>query len=214
VPAIPEGIAGILLLKMGAPRRLVFVYREDFLIYPPRRFSRFDRRPTEPENRINDLIRATEVRLIDDQGAQVGVVPIADAQALAREKDLDLVEIAPDAKPPVCKIMDYGKFLFQQKKKSAEAKKKQKVIVVKEVQFRPRIDEHDFNFKKNHVLRFLEDGDKVKAIVRFRGREMAHMELGRAVLDRLLEEVKEKGAAETHPDLQGNRMSIIIAPAR
>jgi translation initiation factor IF-3 len=108
--------------------------------------------------------------------------------------------------------MDYGKYLFQQKKKANEAKKKQKVIVVKEVQFRPRIDEHDFNFKRNHVLRFLDDGDKVKATVRFRGREMAHQELGRAVLDRLLAEVKDKGAAEGMPTLQGNRMAIIIGP--
>lgn len=108
--------------------------------------------------------------------------------------------------------MDYGKFLFQQKKKANEAKKKQKVIIVKEVQFRPRIDEHDFNFKKNNILRFLEDGDKVKASVRFRGREMAHMELGRAVLDRLIEEIKTKGAPETNFDVQGNRMTVVIAP--
>ena len=143
----------------------------------------------------------------------MGIVAIAQAQQMAQEKNLDLVEIAPTAKPPVCKIMDYGKYQFQQKKKAAEAKKKQKVITVKEVQFRPRIDEHDFNFKKNHVVRFLEDGDKVKAIVRFRGREMTHMELGRAVLDRLLAEIKEIGGAESPPSLQGNRMSIIIAPS-
>ena len=118
-------------------------------------------------------------------------MPIAQAQEMARTKDLDLVEIAPNATPPVCKIMDYGKFLFQQKKKQNEAKKKQKVIVVKEVQFRPRIDEHDFEFKKNNAIRFLEHGDKVKAIIRFRGREMSHMELGKAVLDRLIAEVKE-----------------------
>jgi translation initiation factor IF-3 len=142
-------------------------------------------------------------------------VPIGQAQEMAREKDLDLVEISPTANPPVCKIMDYGKFLFEQKKKAGEAKKKQKVIVVKEVQFRPRIDEHDFDFKKNNVLRFLEHGDKVKAIIRFRGREMSHMELGRAVLDRLLLEVKEIGASENpHPDVQGNRMTIIIAPTK
>ena len=140
-------------------------------------------------------------------------MPIAQAQEMAREKDLDLVEISPTAQPPVCKIMDYGKFIFQKKKKESEAKKKQKVIVVKEVQFRPRIDEHDFDFKKNHVLRFLEHGDKVKCSIRFRGREMTHMELGRAVLDRLLLEVKEVGAAESpHPDVQGNRMTIVIAP--
>lgn len=154
------------------------------------------------------------MRLIDDEGKQIGVVPIAQAQEMAKEKDLDLVEISPSATPPVCKVMNYGKYLFQQKKKSTEAKKKQKVILVKEVQFRPRIDEHDFNFKKNHVTRFLEDGDKVKASVRFRGREMAHPELGRAVLDRLLEEIKEHGAAETHPDMQGNRMTIVIAPKK
>jgi translation initiation factor IF-3 len=140
-------------------------------------------------------------------------VPIAQAQQMAREKDLDLVEISASANPPVCKIMDYGKFIFQQKKKTSEAKKKQKVIVVKEVQFRPRIDEHDFDFKKNHIVRFLQHGDKVKASIRFRGREMTHMELGRAVLDRLLAEVKEFGASESpHPDVQGNRMTIVIAP--
>jgi translation initiation factor IF-3 len=132
---------------------------------------------------------------------------------MAREKDLDLVEISPTANPPVCKIMNYGKYVFQQKKKQTEAKKKQKVIVVKEVQFRPRIDEHDFDFKKNHVIRFLEHGDKVKAIIRFRGREMTHMELGRAVLDRLLVEIKEVGAAESGiPEVQGNRMTMVISP--
>ena len=154
-----------------------------------------------------------EVRLIDSEGQQVGIVPLQQAQEMAREKDLDLVEISPTATPPVCKIMDYGKYVFQQKKKQSEAKKKQKVIIVKEVQFRPRIDEHDFDFKKNNIIRFLEHGDKVKAIIRFRGREMTHMELGRAVLDRLLTEVKEHGASENqNPDVQGNRMSIVIAP--
>jgi translation initiation factor IF-3 len=156
-----------------------------------------------------------EVRLIDAEGKQVGVVPLAQAQDMAREKDLDLVEISPTANPPVCKIMDYGKYVFQLKKKQGEAKKKQKVIVVKEVQFRPRIDEHDFDFKKNNIVRFLQHGDKVKAIVRFRGREMTHMELGRAVLDRLLDEIKEVGAAENaHPDVQGNRMTMVIAPVK
>jgi translation initiation factor IF-3 len=154
-----------------------------------------------------------EVRLIDAEGQQVGIVPLQQAQDMAREKDLDLVEISAAANPPVCKIMDYGKYIFQQKKKQAEAKKKQKVIIVKEVQFRPRIDEHDFEFKKNNVIRFLQHGDKVKAAIRFRGREMTHMELGRAVLDRLLADVKEFGAAENSaPDVQGNRMTIVIAP--
>jgi translation initiation factor IF-3 len=154
-----------------------------------------------------------EVRLIGFDGSQVGVVPLTQAQEMAREKDLDLVEISPTANPPVCKIMDYGKYVFQQKKKQGEAKKKQKVIVVKEVQFRPRIDEHDFDFKKNNIVRFLQHGDKVKATVRFRGREMTHMELGRAVLDRLLTEVKEFGAPENpSPDVQGNRMTMVISP--
>jgi len=156
-----------------------------------------------------------EVRLIGADGAQVGVVPLQQAQEMAREKDLDLVEISPTANPPVCKVMDYGKYVFQQKKKQSEAKKKQKVIVVKEVQFRPRIDEHDFDFKKNNIVRFLQHGDKVKASIRFRGREMTHMELGRAVLDRLLTEIKEFGAPEnTHPDIQGNRMTMVISPVK
>ena len=156
-----------------------------------------------------------EVRLIGADGSQVGIVPLQQAQDMAREKDLDLVEISPSANPPVCKIMDYGKYVFQQKKKQSEAKKKQKVIVVKEVQFRPRIDEHDFDFKKNNIVRFLQHGDKVKATVRFRGREMTHMELGRAVLDRLLDEIKEVGAPENpHPDVQGNRMTMVIAPVK
>jgi translation initiation factor IF-3 len=159
------------------------------------------------------MIRSAEIRLIDQDGKQVGVVPLQQAQDLAREKDLDLVEISPTANPPVCKIMDYGKYVFQQKKKQSEAKKKQKVIVVKEVQFRPRIDEHDFEFKKNNIVRFLQHGDKVKASIRFRGREMTHMELGRAVLDRLLSDIKAYGVAEsTNPDVQGNRMTIVIAP--
>ena len=156
-----------------------------------------------------------EIRLIDAEGQQVGIVPLQQAQEMAREKDLDLVEISPTANPPVCKIMDYGKYVFQQKKKQGEAKKKQKVIVVKEVQFRPRIDEHDFDFKKNNIVRFLQHGDKVKASIRFRGREMTHMELGRAVLDRLLTEIKEFGAPENaNPDVQGNRMTMVISPVK
>lgn len=153
------------------------------------------------------------MRLIGADGSQVGIVPLQQAQDMAREKDLDLVEISPTAAPPVCKIMDYGKYQFQQKKKQSEAKKKQKVIVVKEVQFRPRIDEHDYDFKKNNIMRFLQHGDKVKASIRFRGREMSHMELGRAVLDRLLTDIKEVGTAENaNPDVQGNRMTMVIAP--
>ena len=162
---------------------------------------------------MNERIRAREVRVIDDEGQQIGILPPFEALKRAREKNLDLVEVSPTANPPVCKVMDYGKYVFQQKKKQTEAKKKQKVIVVKEVQFRPRIDEHDFEFKKNNIIRFLQHGDKVKASIRFRGREMSHMELGRAVLDRLLTDIKEFGTSEsTNPDVQGNRMNIVIAP--
>lgn len=162
--------------------------------------------------RINERIRVPEVRLIDEEGEQVGVVDTDKARAMAVEQGLDLVEVAPNAKPPVCKIMDHGKYLFEEKKKAGEAKKRQKTIVVKEVQFRPRIDEHDFEFKKKHVVRFLESGAKVKAIIRFRGREMAHKDLGKAVLDRLLEEVKELGESEGVPNMQGNRMIQLINP--
>src|SRR5436305_13662686 len=153
-----------------------------------------------------------EVRLIDAEGKQVGIVALQQAQDMARATVLGLVEISPSANSSVCKIMDYGKYVIQQKKKQSEAKKKQKVIVVKEVQFRPRIDEHDFDFKKNNIIRFLQHGDKVKASIRFRGREMSHMELGRAVLDRLLQDVKEHGAPESpHPDVQGHRLPIVRA---
>ena len=198
-------------LPSAAPRELFRAWRSS---------SREERRRKDggelpissTEYRINDRIRSQKCRLIGIDGSQLGIFVTSEALRIADDQGLDLVEIAPTAKPPVCKVMDYGKYLFQQKKKQNEAKKKQKVIVVKEVQFRPRIDEHDFNFKRNHVLRFLADGDKVKATVRFRGREMAHQELGRAVLDRLLAEVKEKGAAEGLPMVQGNRMAIIIGP--
>ena len=153
------------------------------------------------------------MRVIDQDGNQLGIMPPFEALKTAREKNLDLVEISPTAQPPVCRIMDYGKFLYEQEKKERAAKKHQKTTTLKEVKFRINVDEHDYEFKKNHVLRFLQHGDKVKASVRFRGREMTHMELGKAVLDRLLAEIREVGAAESpNPDVQGNRMTIVIAP--
>ncbi|MDX1582376.1 MAG: translation initiation factor IF-3 [Thermoanaerobaculia bacterium] len=183
---------------------------KEFHIRPKRRFR--GRLPKPEGPRTNERIRVPEVRLIDEEGEQIGVVKTDEAREIAAERGLDLVEISASARPPVCKIMDHGKFLFQQKKKQAEAKKKQKTIVVKEVQFRPRIDDHDYEFKKNHVLRFLKDEAKVKAIVRFRGREMAHKELGKDVLDRLLEDIKDMGEPESPPNMQGNRMIQIINP--
>lgn len=141
---------------------------------------------------------------------------IATDQALrmARERGLDLVEVAPTAKPPVCRIMDFGKFLYQQKKKAHDAKKKQKTFQVKEVKFRPNIDEHDYDFKLRNAKRFLEEGDKVKATVQFRGREMSRTELGVRLLERVARDIGEGGVVESTPELNGNRMHLIIGPPR
>jgi translation initiation factor IF-3 len=164
--------------------------------------------------RMNERIRAREVRVIDDEGQQIGVMPPFEALKKAREKGLDLVEISPTANPPVCRIMDYGKFLYEQEKKERAAKKKQKVITVKEVKFSVNVDEHDYEFKKNNVIRFLGEGDKVKASLRFRGREMAHTNLGRSVLDRLVRDVGERGIVEFRPRMEGNTMHVILAPSK
>jgi len=156
------------------------------------------------------MIRAAEVRLIGDDGSQVGVVTLQQAQDLAREKDLDLVEISPTANPPVCRIMDFGKYQYQEQKRAREARKHQKVIEVKEIKFRPKVDEHDYQFKKKHIERFLEDGDKVKATIFFRGREMAHPEIGRRILERLVDELRDVAIAETMPRMEGNQMHTIL----
>ncbi len=152
--------------------------------------------------------------MIDDQGAMIGVMQPFEALRMAREKNLDLVEIAPTAQPPVCRIMDFGKFLYQQEKKEREAKKHQKVITVKEVKFRINVDEHDYETKKNHVLRFLSDGDKVKATIFFRGREMTRQSLGREILERLIKDVEEKGVVEFRPRQEGNTLHLILAPKK
>lgn len=135
-----------------------------------------------------------------------------EALRMAREQILDLVEVAPTAKPPVCRIMDFGKFLYQQKKKAQESRKKQKIFVVKEVKFRPNIDDHDYDFKLRNALRFLEEGDKVKATVQFRGREMARTDLGYNLLNRVAKDVGEAGIVESTPEMAGNRMHLILAP--
>jgi len=163
---------------------------------------------------MNERIRAREVRVIDDEGNQIGVLPPFEALKMAREKNLDLVEISPNANPPVCRIMDFGKFLYQQEKKERAAKKHQKQIVVKEVKFRINVDEHDYEFKKNHVLRFLEEGDKVKATIFFRGREMTRTSLGRELLDRLIKDVGEKAVVEFRPRMEGNTLHAILAPPK
>jgi len=149
--------------------------------------------------------------VIDDAGAQLGIMPPQQALALARSKGLDLVEVAATAVPPVCRIMDFGKYQYSEQKRTREARKHQKVILVKEIKFRPKVDEHDYQFKKKHIERFLEDGDKVKATIFFRGREMAHPEIGRRILERLLLEMAESAIAENMPRQEGNTMHVILA---
>ncbi|MFU8835335.1 translation initiation factor IF-3 [Roseovarius sp. SHN287] len=163
--------------------------------------------------RINERIRADEIRLIGADGENVGVVSPQRALEMAEEAGLDLVEISPNATPPVCKIMDFGKFKYEQQKREAEARKKQKIIEVKEVKFRPGTDTHDYEVKMRNVLRFLEGGDKVKITLRFRGREMAHQHLGRELLERIAEDVKELGRVENMPKMEGRQMIMIIGPA-
>ncbi len=155
-----------------------------------------------------------EVRVIDDEGKQLGIMPPFEALKLAREKNLDLVEVSATAQPPVCRIMDFGKYLYEQEKKERAAKKHQKTITVKEVKFRINVDEHDYEFKKNHVLRFLEDGDKVKATIFFRGREMTHTNLGRGILERLIKDIGDKGVVEFRPRMEGNTLHAILAPKK
>ena len=161
---------------------------------------------------VNEKIRAREVRLIDSNGDQLGVKTRQEALEIAQTRNLDLVLVAPNAKPPVCRIMDYGKYRFEQQKKEKEARKKQKVINIKEVRFTPGIGDHDFETKLKNARKFLEKGDKVKAAVRFRGRAITHKELGREVLDRFAEEVKDIATIETKPKMEGRNMFMMVAP--
>src|SRR5258708_6406587 len=163
---------------------------------------------------MNEGIRAREVRVIGQDGEQLGMMTPQDATRKAREQNLDLVEISATAVPPVCRIMDFGKYLYEQEKKERAAKKNQKQIVLKEVKFSVNVDEHDYVTKRNHVFRFLAEGDKVKASLRFRGREMAHQNLGRKVLERLVTEVGDKGIVEFRPRMEGNTVHVILAPPK
>jgi translation initiation factor IF-3 len=164
--------------------------------------------------RVNHRIRAREVRVIDDQNEQLGILTPQAAIKIAEERGLDLVEVAATATPPVCRIMDYGKYLYQQNKKEHEARKHQKNITVKEVKFRPNTDEHDYEFKKNHAIRFLQGGDKVKASVFFRGREIVHQAIGRALLDRLVTELAEVGTVEARAKMEGPNLIAIFSPKK
>ncbi len=162
--------------------------------------------------RVNDEIRGTELRVISEDGDQLGIISAEEALRIAQERGLDLVEVAPNGNPPVCRIMDYGKYLYMEQKRAQQAKKKQKRIQVKEMKFRPKIDEHDYNFKKNHVLRFLKGGDRVKVTIRFRGRELAHKDKGYEILKRLKEELAEYGTPEKDPVFEGIHMVQIFVP--
>ncbi len=177
--------------------------------------SRFDRRPPERDStRINERIRVPEVRLIDEDGEQVGIVPTPDALERAREKDLDLVEVSPTSKPPVCRILDYSKYKYEQEQKAKAARKHQQQTNVREIKLRPKIAQHDYETKRGHVERFLKNQDKVKVTIMFRGREQSHPERGRMLLDRLLQDVSEIGVMEQPPLQEGRNMTMLLAPAR
>ena len=176
---------------------------------------RFDRRPPERDlTRINDRIRVPEVRVIDEQGNQVGVMKTPDALVFAQERDLDLVEVAPEARPPVCRVLDYSKYKYEQAQKQKAARKHQQQITVREIKFRPKIAEHDYDTKKHHVERFLRHKDKVKVTIMFRGREVTHPERGTAILDRLAEELSELGVVEQRPMQEGRNMTMMMAPSK
>ena len=166
----------------------------------------------EKKVRVNEGIRAREVRLVGPDGKQIGIKPVEEALKIAEEMDLDLVEVAPLADPPVCKIMDYGKYRYEQTVKMKEARKKQAVVVYKEMKMRPKIDRHDYEIKKRHIERFLRAGNKVKVTVMFRGREMSHTDLGRSLLQQLAEELAELGTVESEPKLEGRNMQMILNP--
>jgi len=177
--------------------------------------SRFDRRPPErDQTRINERIRVPEVRLIDENGDQVGVIPTEQALSRAQEQDLDLVEVSPTSKPPVCRILDYSKYKYEQEQKAKAARKHQQQVNVREIKLRPKIADHDYETKRGHVERFLKQQDKVKVTIMFRGREQSHPERGRALLERLFSDVEELATIEQHPLQEGRNMHMLLAPSR
>ncbi len=174
---------------------------------PPLNFT-----PTREGPRINDEIGGIRVRLVDEKGQMVGVVGRSEALTMAANAGLDLVEIAPNADPPVCKILDFGKFKYEEQKKKNEARKKQKIIEVKEIKLRPSIDDHDYEVKRRSMMKFIEEGDKVKVTMRFRGRELAHQELGMDVLIRVRDDLDEIAKVEQMPRMEGRQMTMVISP--
>jgi translation initiation factor IF-3 len=179
----------------------------------PRRFLE-PVRPAQPQARINEAIRAPRVRLVDEDGTQIGIKLRDEALEYAHSKDLDLVEVAPNSDPPVCRVMDYGKYRYEQEQKAKTARKHQSQINVKEIKFRPKIGTHDYETKKGHVVRFLKDRAKVKVTIMFRGREATHPERGRDLLMRLADDVKELGQVESEPVLDGRNMVMVLAPLK
>ena len=177
-------------------------------------FRRIQPIAIDKHTRLNEDITAPEVRLIGTDGEQIGIVPVQEALKTAEENELDLVEIVPTSKPPVCRVMDYGKHLFEENKKKNAAKKKQKQIQIKEVKFRPGTDEGDYKVKLRNAIRFLEQGDKVKVTLRFRGREMAHQELGTQMLKRIEEDLSELSTVEQYPKMEGRQMIMVLGPKK
>ncbi|MCK5688358.1 translation initiation factor IF-3 [Myxococcota bacterium] len=175
---------------------------------PPQR--RGNVRPEEP--RVNRRIRSREIRVIDPEGRQLGIMPPELALGKAQDLGLDLVEVSSDSKPPVCRIMDYGKYKYEQKKKQAEAKKNQATVTVKEVKFRPKIEEHDYSFKVGRIRKFLQDGNKTKVTMMFRGREITHQGIALGIMNRIAEDIKEDGSVESRPKLDGRNMIMYVAP--
>jgi translation initiation factor IF-3 len=174
----------------------------------------FDRPPEEPRTRINEAIRVPQVRLIDDDGSQIGIKGRDEALEYAWGKNLDLVEVAPDARPPVCRVMDYSKYKYEQEQKAKLARKHQSTITIKEIKLRPKVGDHDYETKKGHVVRFLNNRDKVKVTIMFRGREMTHPERGRALLMRLATDVKDLAVIESEPLQDGRNMVMMLAPIK
>ncbi len=168
----------------------------------------------DQRTRINEQIRISPIRLIGDDGEQIGIISLDEARERAAEKGLDLVEVAPEARPPVVKIMDFGKFRYEQQRAARDAKKKQHHVQMKEVKFRPGIEDHDYEFKTRHARRFLEEGNKVKLTMMFRGRQVTHPELGREVLQRVTSDLAEVGKIESHPSFEGRIMSMVLAPLK
>src|SRR5438309_6695404 len=182
--------------------------------YGPGESHHSRRKTISRDLRVNERIRIREVRVIGEEGEQLGIMPTAEALQMARERGLDLVEVAPNAVPPVARLLDYGRFKYEQEKKDREARKNQKIVLMKEVRLRPKTDEHDIDFKSKQIERFIEEGDRVKVTLRFRGRELAHPGLGRQLLEEVADRVKNVAAVERMPLMEGNTMTMILTKAK